>query len=246
MNDAPAMILRIEPEDFVIVGQAKRPVLSDLARLADEKRVPLVVDLGRNPLLDGLPTDGREVTSAKRALTDGAGLVIVRTDGFLGGPPGGLLLGQEKLVERIRQQPSAAAHRPNGITSAALAATLDLCRDCDQARFNVPLLSLLDTPLENLRTRAERLAPQMVGSGISSAEVVSLPETAIALPWACRLPSWGIALRPQTGQLAALKERLRQAVIPVEGRVEGEALLLDMRTVFPRQDINLVGAVTGS
>jgi L-seryl-tRNA(Ser) seleniumtransferase len=156
-----------------------------------------------------------------------------------------LLLGKEKLVEQVKLQPSAAGHRPNGMTTAALAATLDLCWDTDQARFTVPLLSLLDTPLDNLRTRSERLAPQMAGNHIASAEVVSFPAAVHSLPRACRLASWGISLRPQAGEPVTLAERLRQAVIPVAGRVEGEALLLDMRTVFPRQDIDLVRSVTG-
>lgn len=245
LHDAAAMVVRIEPEDFLIVGQSTRPTLADLARLANEKDLPFVVDLGRNPLIEGLPTDGREVTSAKQSLADGANLVILRTDGFLGGPPGALLLGRKEFVERVKQQPLAGGHRPNGMTVAALAATLDLCRESDQARFTVPLLSLLDTPLDNLRTRAERLAPQMVGQEIASAEMVSLSESVHALPRSCRLPSWGISLRPQTGDVTKLAERLQQAVNPLVGRVEREALLLDLRTVFPRQDIDLVNSVTG-
>ena len=243
---SPAVVLRIEPEDFVVLGQAQRPSIAELAKLAGASSTPLIVDLGRNPLLDGLPTDGREVVTAKQALSDGASLVLVRTDGFIGGPPGALLLGNAGLVDQVKRHPLASAHRANGLTCDVLAATLEFFRDPDGARFNVPLLSLLDTPLDNLRTRAERLAPQMAGAAVASAEAVSLTAPAHGLPRACRLPSWGIALTPRKGDVASLAETLSQAVYPVLGRPEGGRLVLDLRTVFPRQDMDLVSAVTGS
>jgi L-seryl-tRNA(Ser) seleniumtransferase len=122
---------------------------------------------------------------------------------------------------------------------------LEFFRDPNRARFNVPFLSLLDTPLENLRTRVERLAPQMAESAAASAEAVTLAATLHGPPSVCRLASWGIALTPRSGTSAALGERLSQAPYPVVGRLDADRLVLDLRTVFPRQDIDLVSAVTG-
>ncbi|MEX2170623.1 MAG: hypothetical protein WD851_15010 [Pirellulales bacterium] len=243
---APAAILRIEPEDYFVVGQTQRPTVAELANLANKTSTPLIVDLGRNPLIDGLPTDGRDVITAKQALADGASLVLVRTDGFVGGPPGALLLGKAEFVEPIKRQPLSSAHRAGGMTATALAATLERCRDLDQARFAIPLLSLLDTPLENLRTRAERLAPQMSGPTATSAAAVALTAPANRLPRSCRLPSWGIALAPRNGDVAALTESLARAIYPVIGRPEDDRLILDLRTVFPRQDMDVVSAISGS
>jgi L-seryl-tRNA(Ser) seleniumtransferase len=242
LAESASIVLRIEPEDFVVFGQAERPTIAELASVARENATPLVVDLGRCPLIEGLPTDGRDVVTASQAVADGTALVIVRTDGFVGGPPCALLLGEAALIDRVRRHPFAAAHRANGLTTGVLAVTLELFRDPDRARFQVPLLSLLDTPLENLRTRAERLAPQLA-ERMTSAEAVSVAATAPAAPRACRLPSWGIALTPVDGDIAALQQRLLDAAYPVVGRVDGERLLLDLRTVFPRQDLDLVDAV---
>jgi L-seryl-tRNA(Ser) seleniumtransferase len=44
----------------------------------------------------------------------------------------------------------------------------------------------------------------------------------------------------------ALANRLRTATQPVVGRIENDRLLLDLRTVFPRQDQALVEGILGA
>jgi L-seryl-tRNA(Ser) seleniumtransferase len=58
-----------------------------------------------------------------------------------------------------------------------------------------------------------------------------------------KLPSYAIALTPAGGNVAALDERLRKSPVPIVGRREGDRLLLDLRTVLPRQDQSLVEMV---
>ena len=50
-----------------------------------------------------------------------------------------------------------------------------------------------------------------------------MPEQGIA--------SWAVAIKPEVLKIHLLEERLRQAPVPVVGRVEDDRLLLDMRTV---------------
>jgi L-seryl-tRNA(Ser) seleniumtransferase len=134
------------------------------------------------------------------------------------------------------------------ITLAALAATLRLYRQGELAREAVPLLQLWTISVENLQNRAQRLAPQLAACGaIGSAE--ALPSTArltqSALP-PRQLASWSIALTPAAGwSLDRLASALRTSRPSVIGKLEGERLILDLRTVFPRQDQELVAAVAG-
>ena len=58
-----------------------------------------------------------------------------------------------------------------------------------------------------------------------------------------QIPTWCIAVTPANGDLNALAEALRLGSPPVIGCVEGDRLLLDLRSVLPRQDIDLVEAV---
>jgi L-seryl-tRNA(Ser) seleniumtransferase len=59
-------------------------------------------------------------------------------------------------------------------------------------------------------------------------------------------PSYGVALAAANGDIRMLDERLRSARFPIVGRIEGDRLLLDLRTVLPRQDKALVDALLES
>jgi L-seryl-tRNA(Ser) seleniumtransferase len=45
------------------------------------------------------------------------------------------------------------------------------------------------------------------------------------------LLSWAVAAKPQGLKLNELENLLRRAPVPVIGRIEGDRLLLDMRTI---------------
>jgi len=59
-------------------------------------------------------------------------------------------------------------------------------------------------------------------------------------------PSYGVALTAADGDIHSLDRRLRTAPLPVLGRVEGDRLILDLRTVLARQDQTLVDSLLGT
>jgi L-seryl-tRNA(Ser) seleniumtransferase len=58
-----------------------------------------------------------------------------------------------------------------------------------------------------------------------------------------KLTTWCVAVSPAEMSVDKLASRLRGSKPSVVGRVHEGRLLLDLRTVFPRQDIVLVAAV---
>ncbi|HEY4760092.1 MAG TPA: hypothetical protein VIH42_05880, partial [Thermoguttaceae bacterium] len=158
----------------------------------------------------------------------------------------GIILGRKTLVEQIERHPLARALRVDKITLAALAATLRLYRDPENARLSIPLLRLLSTSVDNLKNRAERLAPQMaaVKSVVASAEAVSdvtyLGGGSIPTQ---QLPTWCVALKPAQWSIDRLATAMRTGTPAVVGRVQQDRLLLDLRSVFPRQDAELLSAL---
>lgn len=100
--------------------------------------------------------------------------------------------------------------------------------------------------MENLKNRAERLAPQMaaVKSVVSSAEAI--PDVTYlgggSLPTQ-QLPTWCVALKPDCWTVDRLAAALRTGSPAVVGRVQQDRLLLDLRSVFPRQDAEMVAAL---
>jgi L-seryl-tRNA(Ser) seleniumtransferase len=182
-------------------------------------------------------------TTVTQSLRAGTDLVILSGDLLLGGPPCGIILGRRNLVQRIATHPLATVTTPGKLTVSALTATLRLYLDASRAEREIPVLSLLTTPLENLRNRAERLAPQLQATpAVTLAQPVE--EAAFLTDSRCprdALSTWAIRLIPAVGELTAFAARLRnEAGILV--RVRAQDLLIDLRTVFPRQDTHLVAA----
>jgi L-seryl-tRNA(Ser) seleniumtransferase len=241
VGSGDAVILKLQPESYEVVGAAEPVTINQLAELAKRTNSTLIVDVGGAPLLDKPALPGVSATSAAAALAAGATLVVVRGEGLLGGPQCGIVLGGEGEVAKLSSHPLAAITSVEPRILLALEATLAAYQA--DTIWRLPLHGLLDTPLDNLRTRAERLAPQIVASG----KVASAVATEVAAHLAPQptslgaLPSWAIALTPRDETPTQLAERLANGPVSLYGRIAGETLLLDLRTVFPRQDLTLIG-----
>ena len=103
---------------------------------------------------------------------------------------------------------------------------------------------MLGTPLEELRTRAAELAKRLEGiPGIRAS--VRETETFVgggSLP-AQAMASVAVAIYTDGLSDAQLSERLRTGTPAVLARVQDGQLLLDMRTVLPSQEKDLIAAV---
>jgi L-seryl-tRNA(Ser) seleniumtransferase len=137
-----------------------------------------------------------------------------------------------------------AALQLDALRSAALAATLECHEDSELSAEAVPVWQLLIAPIENLRNRAERIAPQLAQApGIASAVAIETRSPISAAVFPDGYSSYGVALASSAGPVAELDNRLRALPTPIHGRIEGDRLILDLRTVFPRQDRSLVDSI---
>lgn len=244
INDQTAALLKVHPSNYVIYGFVEQPSLEELVALGRQHRLPVIDDIGSGALVDFAEFGLTGEPIATESLKAGADVVLFSGDKLMGGPQCGIIAGRADLIKRIHAHPLMRALRVDKLTLAALAATLRLYLDDSQARDRVPLLSLLATPLDNLRNRAERLAPQIAATGIvASAEAVagttflgggSVPTQEI--------PTWCVAIEPAGRSVDEVAQALRVGEPAVFARVQKDRLLLDLRSVFPRQDMQLVQA----
>ena len=145
-----AVLLRVHQSNFRVVGFTELPDLSEVAEVAKRAGLPLVDDLGSGALV---PL-GDEPT-ARGSLAAGADLVCFSGDKLLGGPQAGIVVGRADLVERLRRHPLQRALRADKLTLAALEGTLALYLDPERARREIPVLRMLDEPVER-RARPRR------------------------------------------------------------------------------------------
>jgi L-seryl-tRNA(Ser) seleniumtransferase len=241
-----AAVLKVNCDSYRIVGQTSAAELEELVALARERELISIAALGTAPLVDPPPTISWPRRSACASISAGADLVLLRGDGLLGGPSCGILLGSKEVIDRVVAHPLFEAIRLDPPRTAALVATLECYENPTGVIDSIPIWHCLTVSVDNLRNRAERLAPQLAQAGaIASATAVeNRSPFATILPDG--LPSYGIALVPADGKVIELDRTLRSARFPVFGRIENERIFLDLRTVLPRQDRTLVDALVGS
>jgi L-seryl-tRNA(Ser) seleniumtransferase len=239
-----AALMRVHASSYAIVGCSAEASLDELIALARQRELPIIDVVGTGALMDPATYGIVGEQMPAQSIRAGADLVLFSGDKLLGGPQCGLIAGRQDLIDRINKHPLMRALRLDKLRLAALAATLRLFHDAELAECSVPIVTLLATPLENLHHRAQRLAPQLEASGVASVEIVtgkaylsrgSLPSQAI--------PTICLALTPQTGTAEVLAAALRSGSPPVIGRIQDGRLLLDLRSVQPRDDAQIVAAV---
>jgi L-seryl-tRNA(Ser) seleniumtransferase len=231
------LVLKVHTSNYRIEGFTKEVPASDLAKVAREKGVPLVNDLGSGTLVDLARFSLKHEPTVAEAVADGADLVTFSGDKLLGGPQAGFIVGRKELLARINRNPMKRALRVDKIRMAALEATLKLYRDPDRLAERLPTIRLLARPRAEIEALAGRIAPLLaarLGSAYQVERIACNSQIGSgALPLET-VPSAGIAIAPSAARgqgraLAALATALRNLPVPVIGHVSDGNLVLDLR-----------------
>jgi L-seryl-tRNA(Ser) seleniumtransferase len=232
-------LVKVHRSNFAQSGFVAEASAPELAALANERGLPMIHDLGSGLLLSledyglvGEPT-------ARDAVRAGATVVTMSGDKLLGGPQAGLLLGRADAIARLRRNPLTRAYRVDKLTLAALEATLALYREPRRALREIPALAQITADLDELRRRATRVRDAL-DLGASVAVVDSDASVGGgAFPMA-RIPSIALSV---AGRADDIEQRLRAGDPPIVARVADGRVLLDLRTIFPAEDDELVMAL---
>ena len=229
------MLLRVHPSNFRIEGFASQPSLAELAALARERGLPLYEDLGSGCVAD-LQLFGIREPRVSESLDAGVNLVSFSGDKLLGGPQAGVISGDAELIERLRRNHLYRALRVDKLILQALDTTL---RALVLERWEqIPALRMIRASAEEIRARAERvreLCPKLeLIAGKSVAGGGSTPGQT--------LDTWLLAV---PGRARNVERALRSGTPPVIARIEDDRVVIDLRTVFPEEEAELVRALEG-
>ncbi len=244
INERTRLLLRVHRSNFEIVGFTEQPSLEELVALGRKHNLPVMEDLGSGALIDlgtvGLGSEPNVFDS----LRAGVDVVTYSGDKLLGGPQAGLLSGRAEIVARTRANPLFRALRVDKLTYATLEATLlaYLREEFDE----IPALRLMRTPVEKLRARAEEMVEHLGAQNIEAGVISTRSLVGGGAAPGSTLESIAVVLRPASITRDELAARLRKWTPPVIVRIENDQVVIDLRTVFPEQDVVVVEAVAGS
>lgn len=241
LNEKTALILRVHPSNYKIIGFTHRPQISELAALARERHIPLAEDAGSGLLFSSTHPALKEEPSVESVLAADTDLVCFSGDKLLGGPQAGIIVGKKPLIDAIRQNPLMRACRVDKMTYAALEWTLNQY-ETNAYSTTLPVWRMLFAEPEEIQGRALRLADLLetrgfqvaLKPGVSLIGGGSAPEVEI--------PTFVLAVTSKEHSVNQMERHLREFATPVLARIEDDQLILDLRTVFPEQETTIVSA----
>ena len=242
-----ALYLRAHPSNVRVEGFVADVSGDELAVLGKRLGVTVFEDLGSGALVDLRPYGLPHERTAREAIAGGVDLVAFSGDKLLGGPQAGIVAGRSASIARLRANPLLRALRVDKATLAALAATLRAYL-VPGGIAEIPFYAMLGASVEALRTRADDIAREAraFGAFAEGARLESVDTQAYAgggsAPGAT-VPSIGLAIRLSGQSANALCASLRNATPRVVARSDGDAAIVDVRTIAPERDGDLASAI---
>ena len=232
-NDT-ALTLKVHQSNYRIVGFTEHVAVNEMATLD----IPVVADIGSGlidaacPWLDsGPPAWLAGEPAARQTLADGAALATFSGDKLFGGPQAGIIAGRSDLVRQCARHPLARALRPGSLVLNALqqVALAYLRRDGQAIEF----WRMAALPAEALEQRAHAV---VAAAGVGEAAPMASVPGGGTLP-GVEIDSFGVVV---DGDHTAA---LRAGTPPIIARVSDHRTWLDLRTVAPDDDQQVVAGL---
>ncbi|HJQ40911.1 MAG TPA: L-seryl-tRNA(Sec) selenium transferase [Thermoanaerobaculia bacterium] len=233
-----AAILRVHRSNFDIVGFTETPPIAELvgvvrasgaplgggapeARTTRRKRIPLLYDEGSGRIVDLARYGFASAPTIRELIAGGVDAVTCSTDKLIGATQGGLIIGSEAIIGRIRKHPLMRALRVGKETYAVVAATLRAFAT-EKHEERIPIYRMLATPLDTLRARAESLTRDTNARVIESQCALGGGTTPTET-----IPSIAIEVAGNANELYA--RFLRESIV---GRIVNDRFTLEVRTLL--------------
>lgn len=238
-----ALLMRSHTSNYSIEGFVSDVAPADLAALGKRVGVPTVEDLGSGVLVDLVPYGLPHERTVGEVVADGIDMVVFSGDKLLGGPQAGIIVGSASAIARMRANPLLRALRVDKATLAALGATLRLYLQ-PGGHERIPFYAMLRPSRDDVRGRVHAFVAAL-GDAYRDRSwgTDSLAYAGGGSAPTATVPSYALAMRDARTGPNALAARLRERSPRVVARVEGDAALVDFRTIPPEREPELARAV---
>jgi L-seryl-tRNA(Ser) seleniumtransferase len=165
-------------------------------------------------------------------------------DKLLGASQAGLIVGRRELIDRLRKHSLYRALRADKLCLAALEATLDAHRR--GALEEIPALQMLAMAPKTLEKRARKFHNKVFKNATETMTVSLVPgQSAVGGGSGPNVHPTTTLVALKHEQLTAdqIEEKLRLSSPPVIARIADDLVLLDLRTVNPAEEAELLEAV---
>jgi len=234
IGDNTALIMKVHPSNYRIMGFTEEAELSDLVGLGRKMNIPVFNDLGSGCLIDLEKFGLMKEPTVQEIVKTGADVISFSGDKLLGGPQAGIIIGRSDIIGDIKSNPLNRALRIDKLTLAALESTLRIYLKPEEALKKLRGLHCLTESVEDVAKRARKLCSILrrlalrdisleirEGKSLSGGGALPLQE----------IPTVLIVLKSEKLKAEHIEKALRNAEIPVITRIMEDEVLMDLRTI---------------
>ena len=232
-----AVILKVHTSNFAVVGFTSQPAEEQLCKLARDKGLISVNDVGSGTLLPVSLAGHREPT-VQDCVTAGFDLVTFSGDKLLGAGQAGIIAGKKQYIDRLKREPLLRAVRIDKLSLAALEGTL-IDYATGRAEELIPGWSMLTMTEDELASKAEKLITALAPLAAAGWKLKKAPTRSLAgggsLP-GLELIGCGVEATPAGMSVVRLEKSLREAAVPIISLIRDDAVIFDLRCLRPGDD----------
>ena len=240
-----SLILKVHRSNFSINGFTEDVSIEELAELKNKFDVFIFHDLGSGLVIDKKFLEINNVSIFKDepfvqdSLSDGANLVMFSGDKLFGSVQSGIIAGDDKLVNEIKNYSLFRTYRCSPITLFELQETV--LKYINKQEKEIPFWNLITQPYSSLEDRCKNIAKSIsFSASIEKGESVigggTLPDVTLESP---------ILLINNEKTINTINQLIRND-IPIIPRIIKDQVCLDLRSVFHNQDDIIVQALNNS
>lgn len=247
LTDRTRLIMRVHPSNYRIVGFTASPSVAELSDFAHEAELPLYEDAGSGVLCDLSQYGLADEPIISQSISSGADVVSFSGDKLLGACQAGLIVGQSKIVSRLRKHPLYRALRADKLSLAVLEKTLESHRR-GQALEDVPALRALALTKAQVEGRAESLLARYREQSTLGGLTLELQDGESAIGGGAgpntHPPTVLIAVQHANHKADEIEQALRLFNPPIIARIAEDKVLIDLRTVAPQEESEILAALS--
>jgi len=248
LSPETALLLKVHPSNYEIVGFTKKVELSELVDLGRKRGIPVMEDLGSGALVDMSKYGFSDEPMPQASISAGADIVTFSGDKLLGGPQAGIIIGRREHINAIKKNPLKRALRVDKLTLSALGALFQILFSSREPEKEIPTLGMMARSVDEILGLATQVHKELGAAARKalSAEIVD-GESQVgggSCP-ARNLPTKMLAIKPAKGSPDTLAGKLRHNVPPIIGIIRKDAFCLDFRTIQSDELPEIVTALRG-
>ena len=225
-------LLKVHTSNYKIMGFTKEVKNEELSKLARDKKLISIEDLGSGVLVDFAKYGYKKEPTVQESLKSGIDVVTFSGDKLLGGPQAGIIVGKRQYIEKMKKNNLLRTLRVSKLTIAALEVTLREYLDESEAVKNIPTLRMILEGKDEVEKRAHILYEKL--KTLETLEVDLVETNAMigggSMPTEL-MDSFGVAISYVGSSIVKLERVLRNNSLSIVGRIQGGRLILDCKTL---------------